>query len=288
MTPSPYRPLVTVILPVHNRAWCIARAIRSVFSQDYRPLELIVVDDGSTDATPKVIEKTLADLGNSPRTPESQILRQENQGVSGARNTAIRAGRGKMVALLDSDDSWEPSKTSRQIGQLSARPDLMLNQTDEIWIRDGVQVNRPRHLLKSEGDLFRQCLDHCAVSPSAVMMRRELLDEIGLFDESYPACEDYEMWLRATSRYEVGLIPEPLLIKYGGHEDQLSRTVLALDRYRIRAICKLLDSAKLSGEQRSLALEELRRKCRIYAQGCEKRGRADEAGEIRALPGRYD
>ena len=159
----------------------------------------------------------------------------------------------------------------------------MINQTDEDWIRNGKFVNKPKHLRKRSGELFERSLDHCAVSPSAVMMRRELFDKVGMFDENYPACEDYELWLRVTSRYPVALIEEPLLVKYGGHDDQLSRTVEALDRYRIAAIVKTLDSGILNVQQRSLAIEALQEKCRIYALGARKRGRESEADEIELL-----
>ena len=92
------------------------------------------------------------------------------------------------------------------------------------------------------------------------------------------------MWLRVTCRHEVALLPEPLIVKYGGHADQLSRTIEALDRHRIRAIVKILESEIPSPAQRALALQALETKCRIYAQGCEKRNRPEEAREIRALP----
>lgn len=302
------RPLVSAVIPVHNRSWCLRRAFDSVLNQTYRPLELIIVDDGSTDETPEILEyiDTQYPLGGSlrerpgdseplerpqPFSPvvsfTTRILHQKNRGVSAARNAAIQIARGELIALLDSDDEWKPEKTARQVEAFKAEPDLMINQTDEDWIRDGEFVNKPKRLRKTSGDLFEVSLDHCAVSPSAVMMRRKLFDEIGLFDEAYPACEDYEMWLRVTARYPVGLIDEPLLIKYGGHDDQLSRTVEALDRYRIAAIVKTLDSDILSAEQTRLAIDALEEKCRIYALGARKRGREKEADEIEALARQY-
>lgn len=277
-------PLVSAIIPVHNRAWCIRRSIESVLGQDYRPLELIIVDDGSTDDTPRLLDEISRDLSSRSESKSGgialRILRQDNRGVSAARNLGIRDARGPLIALLDSDDEWLPQKTSRQAADLLARPEMRVHQTGETWVRRGRRVNPPQRLRKKAGDLFEQSLDHCAISPSAAMLRREVFDEVGLFDETYPACEDYEMWLRITCRHEVGLLDEALIVKHGGHEDQLSFTVEALDRHRIRAIAKTLDSGMLSAAQREMAVRALETKCRIYAQGCRKRGRAQEAEEV--------
>jgi glycosyltransferase involved in cell wall biosynthesis len=280
-------PLVSAIVPVHNRAWCIRRSIESVLGQDYRPLELIIVDDGSTDDTPRLLDEISRDLSSRSESKAGgialRILRQNNLGVSAARNLGIRDARGPLIALLDSDDEWLPQKTSRQAACFSAHPGMRVHQTGETWVRRGRRVNPPQRLRKRAGDLFEQSLDHCAISPSAVMLRREVFDEVGLFDETFPACEDYEMWLRITCRHEVGLLDEALIVKHGGHEDQLSFTVEALDRHRIRAIVKTLDSGVLSAAQREMAVRALETKCRIYAQGCRKRGRAQEAEEVLGL-----
>ena len=224
-------PLVSAIVPTYNRAACLGRALASVLSQDYRPLELVVIDDGSGDATPAVIAEFRALAANARHGAVDFIdLRQDNRGVSAARNAGIRAAHGEWIALLDSDDEWRPEKLSRQMADLAAHPGLRIGQTGEIWIRRGVRVNPPERLRKTAGDLFAASLDRCAISPSAAVMRRGLLDEVGLFDESYPACEDYELWLRIACRHAVGLLDEPLLVKHGGHEDQLSAMVVALDR----------------------------------------------------------
>jgi glycosyltransferase involved in cell wall biosynthesis len=280
-------PLVSVIIPVYNRAWCIRRAVESVLAQDYRPLELIVVDDGSSDDTPAVLDSIAREYDARPKDGATEIalrvLRQDNRGVSAARNLGIRNANGSWIALLDSDDEWLPQKTSRQIADLLSHPGMRIHQTGETWIRRGRRVNPPDRLRKKAGDLFEQCLDHCAISPSAVMLRHEVLDKVGLFDETYPACEDYEMWLRITCRYEIGLLGENLIVKHGGHADQLSFTVEALDRYRIQAIVKTLDSGVLDATQRKAALQALDAKCRIYTQGCRKRGRDHEALEILGL-----
>jgi GT2 family glycosyltransferase len=134
--------------------------------------------------------------------------------------------------------------------------------------------------------IFKHCLGLCLVSPSAVMVRRELFDHVGLFDESLPACEDYDLWLRVSCRYPVHLLDEPLIIKRGGHADQLSKAA-GLDQYRIAAIKKNLDSGKLSESQTRAAVRTLKEKCMIFAGGCRKRGRENEAQFYENLAEKY-
>ena len=261
-------PLVSVIIPTYNRAAWVAEAVVSVLAQTYRNLELIVVDDGSTDATLEALARFFGQI---------KLLRQpQSQGVSAARNLGATVARGKWLAFLDSDDLWRPEKLARQINYLREHPGLRLCQTEEIWVRNGVRVNPPDTHRKVAGDIFLPSLERCLVSPSAVIMQRWLFEEMGGFDEALPAAEDYDLWLRISWRYPVGLVPEPLVIKRGGHADQLSRQ-WGLDRFRIQALLKLLQQLELPPQHQEAARQTLVQKCRIYAQGCEKRNKAAEA-----------
>lgn len=273
---APYSEIVSIVLPTYNRHRLVCRAVDSVLDQSYRAFELIVVDDGSTDAT----ADRLTGYGD-----RITVIKQANRGVSAARNAGIQAASGEFIALLDSDDVWLPQKLERQIAFFRANPKAEICQTEEIWIRNGVRVNPGKRHKKHSGMIFEKTLPLCLVSPSAVMLRKSLFDEVGLFDESLPACEDYDLWLRISWRYPVHLIDAPLIIKHGGHTDQLSR-MPELDRYRIRALAKLLKTGCLSQHQRSAALETLKEKCRIYAAGCRKRGRIDDAHYYAGLPDR--
>jgi glycosyltransferase involved in cell wall biosynthesis len=268
---------VSVIIPTYNRGWILKEAIDSVLAQDYPDYELIVVDDGSADNT--------RDILNS-YGQEIIVLHQSNKGVSAARNLGIAESRAQLVAFLDSDDLWLPQKTARQVGFFDSDPEALICQTEEIWIRNGKRVNPKKRHQKFSGLIFKPSLDLCLVSPSAVMIRRELFDRVGLFDESLPACEDYDLWLRVSCRYPIHLIDEPLIIKRGGHADQLSK-VAGLDQYRIAAIYKILDSGKLSESQTRAAARTLKEKCMIYAGGCRKRGRAKEAEYYEKLAEKY-
>ena len=267
---------VSVIIPTFNRAHKIARAVASVLYQTFSDYEILVVDDGSGDATPEALK---------PFLPRIQyVAHSKNLGVSAARNTGIRESHSPLVAFLDSDDYWLPEKLAAQVSFFSKHPQAVACQTEELWIRRGVRVNPMKKHLKPSGDILEPSLRLCVVSPSAVLLKRSLLEEVGVFDEGFPACEDYDLWLRISWKYPIWLIPEPLVIKEGGAPDQLSRSIEGMDQYRIRAIVKLIDSGCLNGNQTEAALKELRFKCRIYGNGCLRRGKREEGLYYLNLP----
>jgi glycosyltransferase involved in cell wall biosynthesis len=259
---------VTVIIPTYNRCEMVSRAISSVLAQDMKDFHLIVVDDGSTDGTQAV----LASFGDHIR----HVRHPYNQGVSAARNTGIRLADTPYIAFLDSDDFWMKEKLKEQVRFFRENPSAVACQTEEIWIRDGRRVNPKKRHAKQTGHIFEQSLRLCLVSPSAVMVKRNLFGEVGLFDETLPACEDFDLWLRIGCRYPIHLLTKPLVVKEGGHADQLSRCCWGLDRFRIRVLVKLLSNPLLKEEKRPLVLDELARKCGIYGRGCVKRGKKEE------------
>ena len=258
---------VSIIIPTYNRGWTIKEAVDSVLAQDFIDFELIVVDDGSTDNTSEILHSYREDI---------TVLRQNNKGVSAARNRGLSEASGRFIAFLDSDDLWLPQKLSRQVDFFNSNPDALICQTEEIWIRNNVRVNPKKRHKKPSGMIFEPSLALCLVSPSAVMIRRSLFEKIGGFDETLPACEDYDLWLRISCRHPVFLIDTPLIIKRGGHSDQLSASS-GLDKFRIKAIKKIIESNLLSKTQYKAAVKTLKEKCTIYASGCRKRGRLDEA-----------
>lgn len=269
---------VSVIIPTYNRAHVLREAIDSVLSQKYSDLELLVVDDGSTDHTKEVA---------SSYTSKLAYIYQEHKGVSAARNRGIKQAQGNYLSFLDSDDLWLPDKLSTQMRFMEDHPEIHICYTEEIWIRKGVRVNPMKKHRKYSGMIFEHCLPLCIVSPSSVLIARSLLEEIGVFDEELKVCEDYDLWLRISARYPIYLLDTPLIIKRGGHDDQLSKAMNGQDRFRIKALVKLLESDSLSPHQRKLAGGELKRKCGIYGKGCIKRGKKEEGEEILALAGRY-
>ena len=270
-------PAVSVIIPTYNRWPMVGAAVESVLAQSFKGFELIVVDDGSSDGTADKIRA----LGR-----EIRIIVQSRRGVSAARNCGARAARGRYLAFLDSDDLWLPAKLAVQTAFMMGRPEVQICQTEEIWIRRGVRVNPRAKHRKPSGDIFRASLELCLVSPSAVMMTKRLFEEMGGFDESFPVCEDYDLWLRIAVDCPVPLIPAPLVIKRGGHADQLSRSTWGMDRYRVAALQKLL-RAGVSGEKRTWVVDALGRKIAVLAQGARKRGQGAQARAYEAALGEF-
>lgn len=253
---------ISVIVPVHNRVDLVARALDSIYQQTLLPHEVIVIDDGSDDGTGPLIQQ---------RYPSVIYRYQAKHGVSHARNRGIGLATGNWIALLDSDDQWQRDKLQKQVSALKKNQQTIICHSDEIWIRRGKRVNPMKKHRKQGGELFYQCLELCAISPSAVMINRDYLLSIGLFDEDLPVCEDYDLWLRICSTNPVLYVDEQLVIKYGGHADQLSTQYWGMDRYRIVALEKLLSTQVLTSQQKQSTIHTILAKCRILCAGALKR-----------------
>jgi glycosyltransferase involved in cell wall biosynthesis len=270
---------VSVIIPTYNRLPMVKEAVESVLIQDVEDLEVIVVDDGSTDGTSEEISQ----FGGRVKL----LRNDENRGVSAARNKGILHSRGKYVAFLDSDDLWVKGKLRAQTVFLDDNPHYPLCYTDEIWIRRGKRVNPKLKHAKYSGWIFEKCLPLCTISPSSSMMRRTLFSRVGLFDEALPVCEDYDFWLRVALRYPVFFIPRKLIVKRGGHPDQLSNRSWGNDRYRVIALEKLLSEPSLGPSDRERVLEEMKTKCRILSKGFFKRGNELEGRRYQEMMRQY-
>jgi glycosyltransferase involved in cell wall biosynthesis len=261
-------PEVSVIIPTFNRRTMLLEAIDSVLAQSNQSFELIVIDDGSSDGTPEhltTLDKTI------------RFEHIDHCGPGAARNRGVALAGAPLIAFLDSDDIWTPTKLERQLAFMNANPDCAISQTNEIWIRDGRRVNPGLRHRKRSGDIFIDSLRTCLISMSATMMRTELFRSLRGFDQNMLAAEDYDLWLRILIDHEVGLLDEPLVTRRGGHPDQTSATTPALDRFRILALTKLLADERLSPERRTAVVEVLIEKCRIYAGGLMRRGRIEQA-----------
>ena len=260
--------LITVIIPSFNRCVLLQRALTSVLQQTYSPIEIIVIDDGSTDGTRNMLQQHF---------PAVTYFYQSNQGVSSARNKAIDLAKAQWIAFLDSDDEWLPSKLQKQVDLLTKNPDYKVCHTEEQWVRNGIKVNQMKKHQKKGGWIFSQCLPLCAMSPSSIIIHRSIFSTLGDFDTSLPACEDYDLWLRITAQYPVLYIKEPQIIKYGGHDDQLSRQYWGMDQYRIIALQKIILGGTLNKEDQQEAILTLLKKCKIFKQGALKRGKDESA-----------
>ena len=263
----PAKPQISVVIPCHNRRHTLARAIDSVLAQDYPAQEIIIVDDGSSDGTKDWLQTHYP----AARYPQLKVFSQQQHGVSQARNRGIQQATGDWIALLDSDDEWLPGKLRQQVAAIRQHPATPLVHTNEIWIRNGIRVNAMQKHQKSGGRIFQRCLPLCVISPSSALIRKDIFAECGLFDESLPACEDYDLWLRICARYSVTYIETPLIVKYGGHTDQLSRQHWGMDRFRVKALSNIIDTGCLNAADKQAAIDTLLEKCRILLQGARKR-----------------
>ena len=263
---------ISVIIPTFNRKKSLKRAIQSVLMQSYAPYEIIVIDDGSDDGTKEWLKDNY---------PNVKYIYQMNSGVSSARNKGIKFARGDWIALLDSDDEWLPSKLKDQANEIELNPAAKFLHTNEIWIRNGVRVNQMKKHKKYGGYIFEKCLDMCRISPSSVLIQKDIFDEIGMFDETLKVCEDYDLWLRFASKYPVHFLDQPLIKKYGGHSDQLSKVDDGIESYRIRSLKKIMNSGILNKKQKTITKDVLVKKMYIYAKGLEKRNKIRELNDTK-------
>ena len=256
---------ISVVIPTFNRLIYLERAIKSVLNQTISVNEIIIVDDGSDDGTSEFIHSNY---------PNLKYIFQSNSGVSAARNTGIKAASSNWIAFLDSDDAWVTNKIQKQITELELNPEMNFCHSNEIWIRNGKEIKQKNTHKKFGGFIFDKCLDKCRISPSTVICRKSLLIKLNGFDEDLAICEDYDLWLRITSDNPVIYIEKPLIIKYGGHQDQLSRNSEGIESYHIKSLEKLLKQ-DFPSEHRIAMENMLINKLKIYANGAKKRGRVN-------------
>ncbi|PIE59225.1 MAG: glycosyl transferase family A [Desulfobulbus propionicus] len=278
--------MISVIIPTHNRAGFLSRAVDSIACQTMLPDELVIVDDGSSDHTADVALQCRAKYDNRFLI---RYIYQENAGAASARNTGIMTSRSSILCFLDSDDWWEPTKLERQFTAMREQPSYMISHTREIWYRQGKRVNQKKKHDPPHGNIFSKSLRMCMVGMSTVMLKKDCFDKFGLFDETFPCCEDYDLWLRMSCNIPFLLIKEQLINKDGGRPDQLSVIHrMGMDVYRIRSVEKLMASGCLTAEQQVLAARELSRKCTIYGRGCMKHGRPEEGSSYLEKAQKYD
>ncbi|MGK0288616.1 MAG: glycosyltransferase involved in cell wall biosynthesis [bacterium] len=254
---------ISVIIPTYNRIKTVLECIQSVQEQTHSAHEIIVVDDASTDNSCIQIQQKFPHI--------KLIQNSQNEGVSYSRNLGVANATGNWIAFLDSDDQWQKKKLEKQVQFIQENPDIQILQTEEIWIRNGKQVNPPKKYKKEQGWIYEKSLTLCTISPSSVILTKELFEQEQGFDTQLRACEDYDLWLRITEKQQIGLLQEALLIKYGGHQDQLSQKYPAMDRFRIYSMVKVLSQKDISLENQETTLEMLSQKLHILKLGAQKR-----------------
>ena len=286
-------PFFSVIIPTYNRKEFLKKAINSVLEQTEKDWELLIVDDGSSDGSqPLKEEKAKEEKAKEEKAKEEKAKEEKagqnylkenihwftrkHFGVSSARNYGVKKAQGKWIAFLDSDDLWHPEKLKRQKEFITQFPAYSIFQCQEIWIKNSKQINPPQKHLKKSGNIFKNSLELCFITPSAVCLKKELFEMFAGFDEDMPCCEDYDLWLRIAAQCNVGLLQENLVTRYEGHPDQLSHSFFAMDRFRIYSLCKLFLLENLTIEQRNMTKIILKKKYSIYLQGAKKRNKNSE------------
>ncbi len=218
---------VSVIIPTYNQADLLSRAIQSVLNQTFKDFELIIVDDGSTDNTKKVVEQF------QRQDPRIKYIWQENSGgPAKPKNTGIKHAKGEYIAFLDHDDEWLPEKLERQIELFrnSDRKNLgfvgcNVLDVDNNKIIRSYKISKTRNTLKR---LLKECFIH---SSSSVIIKRSVIKEIGLFDENFKVSDDWDMWIRLAKKYSFDFIDKPL-VKHYIHGKNITRSISYLDKIR--------------------------------------------------------
>jgi len=199
-------PKVSVIIPAYNAARFILEALQSIDAQHYSPLEILLIDDGSTDETVELVRRN---------APQVRIIRQPNGGASAARNTGLREATGEFICFLDADDAWFPGKIAAQTDYLAAHPGVGIVYHEwHVWKPDAAGVYHQPSAAASQcsperivpdlsGWIYHRLLMVCEVHTSTVMMRRSVAKEIGFFDTDLVTGEDYDYWLRASHHCEL-------------------------------------------------------------------------------------
>jgi len=265
------KPSIDVIITTYNRPEFLGEAATSVANQTYPNINIIIIDDGSELNNSLIISKLAAKYNR-----RIYYVYQRHTGISCARNTGIKSSASEYIAFLDDDDLWHKDKLTKQIRALQTMPEFDACYTSEKWLRNGKHLNQCKKHAKFSGDIFEKTLPLCIISPSSILLKRRIFDKIGLFDEDFTVCEDYELWLRLALNYRILLVDEPLIIKRGGHQNQLSKKYPAMDKFRVAALLKLIKTNKLPADKMNSTVNELLKKCRIIASGCLKRRNYNE------------
>ena len=278
-----FKPFFSVVIPTFNRRILLERAINSVIKQTLKDFELIIIDDGSTDDTSLFLDRLKSKYKGFPFF----VIQQKNKGVSAARNAGIIKARGDWVAFLDSDDEWNRKKLEVQKNFILGNPEFYWVHGNEKWIRNGKFLNQKNIHLREGGDIFIRSLGLCLVSPSTVVVKKEVLKKFGGFDETLVVCEDYDLWLKISNRFPVGFCREELVIKYGGHEDQLSSQYIAMDFFRVLSIDRLMPKIT-SSKNKVAAVNTLLDKCRVLIDGYKKHNNLDNLSKVEYIYKKYN
>ena len=281
---SPIQTAVDVIIPCYNVESYLRRALESVFAQTYTNFHIYAVDDGSTDNTLNILQQ------NAHRC---SYLSQPHGGAAGARNCGIRMSNSPLIAFLDADDEWLAQKLERQVEFMTRNPDFgLVCSLCEMRPRQqdaGTVFSLPSRALS--GKLFGELVRNCFVFTPAVLVRRQCLEEVGLFDESLMVCEDFHLWLRIAARWKIAILPEVLAVTHA-RPGSLSATISPEQRLRtgvatledVRARCKDLPAGDARALRRALAQRHYFYGSFLLSSGAKRRARQSLLKALKLQP----
>lgn len=234
-------PRVSIIIPCYNTSQFVAETLESVFAQTYKNFEAVIVNDGSPD-TPE-LERAIA-----PWRDRVTYVHTENWGLAGARNNGIRASRGELIALLDSDDVWTPDYLKVQVRKLDENPTADIVYPNALIFGEGF---RSSEYPRSKGEVtYRSLVDETCVVMVSVLARRTALERAGLFDENLRSCEDFDMWLRCVKNGSRIIYHSEVLVRYRRRMGSLSSDEVWMNSNAARVLNKMRDAVPMTADER--------------------------------------
>ena len=269
---------IAALIPTFNRPQKTLQAIESVVRQTTPLNEIIVVDDGSNEEHFATLERYCQPF----KSQGLKLHRTPAKGVSHARNKGIIEARSEWLAFLDSDDSWAPNKIAIQKKIILNSPKKQWIYSDETWIRNGSEVTKKNHQKKVSSNIFEACLERCFIGASTVLINKTFVEKVGYFNEALPACEDYDLWLRASFLSEPAYVDKELTTRYSGHGDQLSHTVPHLDHWRLESLLQFLDKRRqsLSTGQLEAVINQIDFRSQIVLTGLRRKENFSELASL--------
>lgn len=287
-------PRVSVIVPTYNRRDCLVCTIRSILAQTWRDLEVIVIDDGSSDES---AVEVLRQLGPDPDRAESiwrqrvqssngslgfgfwtseiplQYIYQSNRGIGASRNRGVQVSQGDLIAFLEPDYTWDAHHLEAHVNFLDSRPDAWLAHGTVVIGRPAAKGGKKRLRQIPPALGFQDVVEGRDLHTSAMVVRRACLLAHGCFDENLPACEDYDLWVRIAAHTPVQIVAEAVV-----HLRQAPpMTSWNLDRYKVYALEKAFQSGHLNADQRHRVAEEMVSRCDILFDGYKRRSNLERA-----------
>jgi glycosyltransferase involved in cell wall biosynthesis len=259
-------PNISVVIPLYNAEKYIGDTLESVLAQTYSTFEIIVVNNSSTDSSLDIVKKY----------SDVKVISQENQGPSVARNKGVALSKGDFIAFLDADDLWVPDKLKIQMEYFNNNPQVGLVYSKYTSVRNG-KILRTRPQNGYSGWIFTKLLYKSIIQTSTVMVKRECLDAVGPYDESFSLGDEYDMFLRIAKKFQCGFVDKGL-IRYRIHDNNTSKNVFLFDKENLGVYKKIYNNfTDLDGKQKRILRKRIARYSMKVAEGLNSQGKLEES-----------